>query len=351
MDIIKEFVKERISIYEFSKKYSIKQEDLINMLKEEGFLYAKPKTKSSLIIDLKFASDEYLANDKIQAGEICKKYGLCHSTFSKYMKDYLGKPIKARPKSNFNDSYFDIIDSEVKAYLLGFFWADGSISSSPIDDSNLKNVYTIELGLKLDDIEILEKLKDELKSPRPIIVDDKRKINGKIYPRCRFLVNSKHMWNTLNNYGCTPRKSLTVKFPDESIFIESNRYSKEELIRHFIRGYFDGDGCISYANKEHTRLSIQLLGTLDFLKSTLTYLPKSLSSLAIRHNHNNPEESTRFISTSDSKAEDLVKYLYDDATIYLSRKYNRFLAHCYGNITNVENRIGESCDANSELVN
>ena len=267
------------------------------------------------------------------------------------MKDYVGKPIKARPKSNFDDTYFDKINNETKAYLLGFLWADGSLSSSPLDDSKSKSVYTIELGLKLDDIEILEKLKEELKSPRPILKDTKRIVNNNVYSRCRFLVNSKHMWNTLNNYGCTPRKSLTVKFPDESIFIESEKYSKEELIRHFIRGYFDGDGCITYVDKKHTRISIQLLGTLEFISKALTYLPKALSTLSIRHNHNNPSESTRFINTSDGKAEILVKYLYTNATIYLSRKYNRFLAHCYGNITNVENRIGESCDANAELVN
>ena len=57
---------------------------------------------------------------------------------------------------------------------------------------------------------------------------------------------NKYFWNILNSYGCTPRKSLTLKFPDRDIFKSS------DLIRHFIRGYFDGDGCFSRYIYSHT---------------------------------------------------------------------------------------------------
>lgn len=57
---------------------------------------------------------------------------------------------------------------------------------------------------------------------------------------CVWAASNKHLWQTLNKYGCTPNKSLTLKFPNENIF------KSKDLIRHFIRGYFDGDGCISY---------------------------------------------------------------------------------------------------------
>lgn len=42
--------------------------------------------------------------------------------------------------------------------------------------------------------------------------------NGKRCVRCRWEIVNKHLWNTLNNLGCTPRKSLTLKFPSLSIF-------------------------------------------------------------------------------------------------------------------------------------
>lgn len=350
MDIVKLFEKERISIYNFSKKYKCSQEEVIKQLKDAGFLYAKPRALANLIIDLKYASEEYLASDQIQAQEICEKYNIGHETFSKYMKDYLNKPIRARCKAKFYDTYFDKIDNEEKAYILGFFWADGYISSTPIDNTKEKNVYTIEITLQLRDKEILELMKRAWCTPRPILEDTVTLKSQKRFPRCRLIVNSQHMWNTLNNYGCTPRKSLTEKFPDESIFIESDKYSKEELIRHFIRGYFDGDGCISWVNKEHTRPNIQLLGTYDFLNKVLTYLPEKANDLSIRHNHNNPEEIIRFINTSDGKAREIMHYLYKDSTIYLTRKYKRYIALCYSNITNEEDNIGELCDENTEIT-
>ena len=59
------------------------------------------------------------------------------------------------------------------------------------------------------------------------------------------MVNSPHLINTLISYGCTPKKSLTLKFPDISIF------KNMDLIRHFIRGYFDGDGSVFISNEKH----------------------------------------------------------------------------------------------------
>jgi intein/homing endonuclease len=87
------------------------------------------------------------------------------------------------------------------------------------------------------------------------------KLNNKIFGRCRWSVQSKHLWNVLNSYGCVPKKSLILKFPSISIFDNKN------LIVHFIRGYFDGDGCISYGNKSHTKCSINIVGTYDFLNT------------------------------------------------------------------------------------
>ena len=83
-------------------------------------------------------------------------------------------------------------------------------------------------------------------------------LNGKSFTRCRWNISNKHLWNSLNTLGCTPRKSLTLQFPDINIF------SSPELVKHFIRGYFDGDGCLSYY-KDSLKPAISLLGTPEFL--------------------------------------------------------------------------------------
>lgn len=140
--------------------------------------------------------------------------------------------------------------------------------------------------------------------------------------RCRFIVNSKHLWTILNQYGCTPRKSLTLEFPDISIF------NDKELIRHFMRGYFDGDGCISWGNKEHTVLTVQLLGTQSFLSSFLFNCPKEYWDLTLHHNHNNVEESTMFFNLASNKAKRFLDFIYQGSNIYLDRKFNRYKNNC-----------------------
>ena len=57
-----------------------------------------------------------------------------------------------------------------------------------------------------------------------------------------------------------------------------------------------------------------------------------------------------FIRTSHEKARKILKYLYDNSTVYLSRKYKRFRALCYYEITEEEDKIGELCDENTELT-
>ena len=331
--ITEEFLRTQESIYNLSKKYHISSEEIINQLKGDGFLYAKKGAISKLIINLKYASDEYLANENINIQEICKKYNVSHSTFPKYLKEYLGINIEKRVKSNFNDTVFDSIDTEEKAYWLGFIYADGSISSSPLEVGKKKS-YTFELSLKESDFFHLEKLKELLNTPRPVLKSESR---------CRLLVNSKHFWSTLNNYGCTPRKSLTLQFPDESIF------KSKDLIRHFIRGYFDGDGCISYGNKEHTILNMQLLGTKSFLQQLVYYLPEEFRDLTLRHNHNNDNEETFLINTSNKKAYRFFKYLYENSKIHLDRKYSRF-ARYHSNMVDERGENGEGCDANTVIT-
>jgi len=328
------FVQSQKSIYDLSKKFKISQEEVIEILKADGFLYAKPRTSSKLIINLKYAADEYLKDENIQIEELCKKYGVSHSTLPKYLKEYLNIKIIPRIKPKFNNTFFDNINTEEKAYWLGFIYADGYISSSPLKQEG-KHAYTFELSLKVDDFTHLEKLKVLLQTQRPILLTE---------TRCRLLVNDKHFWETLNNYGCTPNKSLTLKFPDINIFADKN------LVRHFMRGYFDGDGCITYVNKEHTRLGMQLLGTKEFLKEYIKYLPDIFKDLTLRHNHNNDQEETYLINTSCNKAYLFFDYLYNNSTAYLNRKYERF-AHYKSNLIDARDNIGESCDANTEITN
>ena len=311
--ITEKFEQKKLRITELANLFKVTTNEVVQSLKEDGYLYVTSRAKPETIINLKLAGEEYLVNTRATLSEIEDKFSLSRGKLSPYLKQYLGLTLEVRKKvTKFDDSVFDSIDTEEKAYWLGFIYADGTISSSPLIDGK-KNDYQLEVSLKLSDIEHLRKIERLFKYDNRVTSDSFR---------CRFIVNSKHLWKTLNSYGCTPRKSLTLKFPNESIF------SSKELIKHFIRGYFDGDGCVSWGNKEHTVLTVQLLGTQSFLTSYLFQCPKEYWDLTLYHNHNNVEEATMFFNLANNKAMRFLDFIYQGSNIYLDRKFNRYKNNC-----------------------
>ena len=216
-------------------------------------------------------------------------------------------------KYNYDINYFKVINTEEKAYWLGFIYADGCITS------DIRQQLIIEL-CKQDRI-ILEKFIDCING------------NNKIYENkysYRLSICQKDFTNNLLNKGVFPRKSLLLEFPSTDII-------PTQLIRHFIRGYFDGDGCIScnqYYNKtqnKHSYVSeFNILGTNAFIKSISEILPSS--KYKIKHE---TKQSNVYKYRVDNRV-DIIRifhYLYDDANIYLERKYNKFM-----DIADIENK-------------
>ena len=176
---------------------------------------------------------------------MAEREGTTRQTLAKYFKQLGIEIVNKQNRLKFDNTIFDSIDTEEKAYWLGFIFADGTINSSPLE-INKKPKYTIEISLKADDFHHLKKFNTFMKYKKNGVKIQDAKCGKVICKRCRWTITDKHLWETLNNYGCTPKKSLTLKFPDENIF------KSKDLIRHFIRGYFDGDGCF-------TRIILQYL--------------------------------------------------------------------------------------------
>ena len=307
----------------FCKQYNLDKREFEEYL--ISLNYHPGKKKGKAVKSFKNAVDYYCSHP-YSPSVAAKEYGINAQSLASELKllglwDESKSGIK---KKTYNEFIFDNIDTEEKAYWLGFIYADGYIYNTKPRTKGGQMDYNFELSLKASDISHLQKFanfigyKSELKISNP---DPQHRERYKT----RVCLSSKHLWETLNSKGCTPRKSLTLKFPDESIFIESDKYSKKELIRHFIRGYFDGDGCITYHNKEHNEISIQVLGTEEFLSGVIKY---SDINTTLYHNHNNPEEITMQIRLASRKAFSFVEYLYNNCTIFLERKYERYLHFC-----------------------
>ena len=132
-------------------------------------------------------------------------------------------------KYTVDEHFFDQIDTEAKAYFFGLLFADGTMR---------KNVNGITLKLKEDDIYIIKEFKLHIGTTAPLIKDSSNKDNIKWSNTYYINIYNSYIASVLNSYGMVPRKSLIKVFPE--VILNSN----EDIIRHFIRGYFDGNGSI-----------------------------------------------------------------------------------------------------------
>lgn len=215
-----------------------------------------------------------------------------------------------------NHQFFKTIDDEEKSYWLGFIYADGYVAT--------KGSY-IGISLSRRNREHLNKFARTLHTDYPIkdyMVSHGYK-EGTAY--CRLLVCSDTMKKDLCNKGVLTNKSLRLTFPSLQVV-------PVELLNHFIRGYFDGDGSLSNYKRNHQKnFSIKICGTYEFLDSIKSHLEITLefdSLGSICKGKKNNKNNYYFSIGGNNQIAKVLNYLYKDTTVYLERKYllyNEFL--------------------------
>lgn len=323
MNIIKlaadKFLKGEGTLEKIRKELKLENVNVIvNEINSRGY-YMKAGLTYHSVINIKSAVDEYIKNynNKPSLTQISKKYHVGHKVISDILKSLGYKIINHQNKIKFDEHVFDSIDTEEKAYWLGFIFADGYISKITKE----KHDYHFEISLKASDKSHLDKFNKFMKHEDLNHVKiNKATCFDVATKRCRWSIRNKHLWETLNSYGCVPSKSLILKFPNLTIF------KSKDLIKHFIRGYVDGDGCLSWANKEHTKATMSILGTEDFLMKLQQNSPFKKSY--ILHNNSIQNNITKVFQINGKNAFEFAYYLYNDAVIYLDRKYEKYKEYC-----------------------
>lgn len=202
-------------------------------------------------------------------------------------------------KYSYNRRFFEKVDTEDKAYWAGFIAADGNVASR-------MNNSRIELNIR--DYHHLEKFRDALEGNMPI--------RESIRPNnhsCYIDVNSKDYCQDLVELGITPQKSLTLDVNFSKI--------SDELIHHFIRGYFDGDGSLNYYTRPpyyYDEWELSFIST----KKMLRFFQEQFG---ISHNLYSCGKNFRFCYKGQNDIQHCLDYMYNDATIYLDRKYEKYL--------------------------
>lgn len=219
--------------------------------------------------------------------------------------------IRNRRKFFYDENFFSQIDNKLKAYWLGFLYADGCVR-------DIKGGYVLKIKLSCLDENHLMSFLNHIGSNQTELRSETSKFkgsNGKEYESTGkvLLVNSKKMVNDLVKLGCGQNKTKNIEFPN----IDS------ELIPSFILGYFDGDGCITQKKiKNNLYYSVTFTsGSEKFLDSIkIELLNFGLKSIS-KYNYET------FHRLQISNKVDLIKlkdYYYSENKFCLERKKNKF---------------------------
>jgi hypothetical protein len=218
--------------------------------------------------------------------------------------------LKSNKKTySLNENYFENIDTEDKAYWLGFLYADGCVYFK----QNIKCVLRIKLkNTEKYHIDLFNKCLNSnhpIKSKKGYILKNNKKYN---FESVEVSISNVKIVKDLINHGCMPNKTFKLEFPNLD----------EKLMKHFIRGYFDGDGCICKRKDTNNSYCISIIGNENFTKSLQKYLCKKFNSDKI---YNYKNGNIKVVTIMNNKeCIDFKNFIYENATIYLDRKKKIF---------------------------
>lgn len=223
------------------------------------------------------------------------------------------------------ENYFNKINNEYKAYILGFIYADGSIYQPT---GNRQKVFRI--GIVQEDEYILKKLSKEAAGGHKHIVKTPSSIKKNYKPQVLVNISSNKLCQDLINHGCNINKSkVGMIFPK----------LEKKLIPHFIRGFLDGDGSIilkklKYSYKRKTSYKLKnphkqrYKLKIAFSCTDKVFLLEIAKQLNVKYYMAEKKSITTLYTLWIENKEDVsqtINYLYDNATYFLTRKYNKII--------------------------
>lgn len=232
--------------------------------------------------------------------ELSKEFNIHRATVQKILQRNNVELRKRTPENKYNIHFFDNFSKE-SCYWAGFIAADGNVRS----DRNSLNIH-----LAIKDLSHLQKFAKVINFTGNIEQSQKD---------CRISVSGKWFIESLEkNFNIVPRKTKILEFPQQI---------PEEFLPDYIRGYFDGDGCISQVN-DYLHISFTS-GSTTFLNEIINYFFNK--GILINNENGKPKiyESSNAINYFCQNAFEILKILYENSheDIRLARKYNKYIEH------------------------
>lgn len=238
--------------------------------------------------------------------EIEKEFKVLRATVSKFLEEQNIKKIKGNHyRKYFHDfDFFENIDTEEKAYWLGFMFADGYI----VNHENRYGEDSFGLTLAEDSLDSIEKFKKSLHATNPILYDNSKSIGQ---PLAKIVLTSQKTVNDLIDKGCVKQKSLILQPPKKV---------PEKLLSHFIRGFFDGDGSLTkYNYNNYPSYNIEFTTTYE-----MAIWLRDIFGKGDVHKEKRRYFTWYYSIGGNRQVLDICNYMYDEATIWMNRKYARY---------------------------
>lgn len=369
--IIEEFLNDDIvTLQDLANKYDVSYTSLCAYARQKGV--KTRKAKRAFRHDDVFVQkvvDEYVHDETASAKSLAKKYGICYPTVTRWLKranvklrypvekgrkeklekatelyvstdmniceaakevnigkNKLREYIKSQSKLkktfeiqcdiSFNKDYFHELDTEEKAYWFGFIYADGCVRYDPDNNSGRMTIEIAE-----DDIDMLEKFNECLQSNVQIKKRQRVQESGYISKMCFVTLSSEKLCKDLMRYGCVPNKTYDGKIP-KNLFADD-----KELMIAFLRGYLDGDGFVSDYRNSTSSMSyvIHNYRVMNFILKAIINVSGVIPS--VRYEFDDKGGAYRLRITNRKDFLQFLDILYEHPSIYMERKYNRYLMH------------------------
>lgn len=218
-----------------------------------------------------------------------------------------GFKMKGRNRRYFlNEDYFENINTENKAYWLGFIAADGCVCKTRNKEES--NVLAINLNIR--DKKHLEKFAKEIGYSGEIKTIEGRGF-GENTLLARLELNSIKLCADLKKLGIVPKKSLILRPPN----------IPEIFLKDWIRGYLDGDGSIVITKQDI--VNIDFCGTIEVLDFIDNFLSLTKEHKKNKRHPESDKNNWQFCIGGRMNAVKVLHKLYDNAEMYLDRKYEK----------------------------
>jgi hypothetical protein len=238
----------------------------------------------------------------VSMSELVVKHSLHRSTLQKILLRHGVKLHKNKSKIKCDKNFFNVYTNE-SCYWAGFILADGNLR---VDRNSLQlklgkidknHLYSFLKDIKCEDLNLVKEYKDYVLLT--IHLDEYK--NGLI-----------------NNFGITPNKTFTADISDKI---------PTDMLIHFIRGYFDGDGSIT----KTTTITVSFVGTEILLLKLTEYFKNKFNIILKSKNDTPPIQKSKnvligSVSYSGKNAIKIMNGFYNDLSEnnYLKRKLNKY---------------------------